>query len=118
MAILKVFGVIVSFLSWAAIEATFLRYQPTLNLLRVVLGNFVAVIVLCLTWNGFTLRCLGEIGFLTSMGITFRLVTEYVNEMLEGKRGLLLALIAGHFAAVGVALVWYGFLLLFATIFG
>lgn len=115
--ILRTLGVAGAFLLWSAVEGSMLFYLPKLYLTRVVLGNFGAVVVLCLTWGGFGLRSLGQIAFLTSVGVTFRLVTERVNEMLEGKKGLMLAILAGHFAALGMMVVWYSFLVLYTSIF-
>lgn len=115
--ILRSLGVTAAFLLWSLIEGVFLFYLPKFYLARVLLGNFVAVVVLCVTWAGFGMRCLGQIAFLTTVGVTFRLVTEQVNEMLEGKTGLMLAVLAGHLAALGVALVWYSFLVLYSSVF-
>ena len=118
MAILRFFGLIVFFLTRAVIEPSCRYHLPGFDLVWVGVSNFVSVTVLCLTWHGLSLRCLGEIVVLTSLGITFQLVTENVNEMLEGKRGLVLAFIAGHIATVLMGLIWYAFIFLLSLIFG
>lgn len=107
MYIVKAAGVIGSFLTWVVVESVMLDLAPAHGHLRIVLGNLMAVTVLCLTWHGATWTCLGEIVFLTTMGVTFRCTIERVREAYGGKKGLVLGLLSGHLAAFGVALIWY-----------
>lgn len=117
MSILKAASVVGAFLTWMAVEMLFLRLWPTCRLLRIVAGNVFSVTQLCLAWHGFSLTAFSEIIFLSTMGITFRSTIEYVNQSYGGKKGLALGLLAGHLAAVGVALVWYLLVLLYLVIF-
>lgn len=118
MSIVKATGVIGSFLTWVAVEGLLLRFAPARCLCRTVVGNLMAVTVLCFAWHGFSWTCLSEIVFLTTMGVTFRRTTEHVNESFGGKKGLALGFLAGHLAAFGVALVWYVLALIYLAVFG
>lgn len=117
MYIVKAAGVVGSFLTWVMVESVMQDYAPTLRPLRIVVGNLLAVTVLCMSWHGMSWVCLAETVFLTTMGVTFRCTAERVKDAYKGRKGQVLGLLAGHLAAFVVALIWYVCALAYIEIF-
>lgn len=106
-----------SFLTWVVVESLMKNYAPTLRGWRIVLGNLLAVTLLCVAWHGVSWMTLGETVFLTTLGVTFRCTVERVKGAYGGAKGLVLGLLAGHLAAFVVALIWYVCALAYIEIF-
>lgn len=107
MLIVKAAGVVGSFLTWVVVESLMQDYAVAFRRLRIVLGNLLAVTVLCVMWHGVSWMCLGDTVFLTTMGVTFRWTFESVKDVYKGRKGLMLGVLTGHLAAFVVALIWY-----------